>query len=238
MADPSPGPVVRALIRGADKASLATRHRSRKGAGTGPRDGWPYGSLVLCATTIEGDPLLLLSDLAEHVKNIRQDDRASLLFDGTGRRADPLSGARASVLGRLRPVKGRARAPLMARFLARHQSAELYAGFADFNLYRMRIEAAHLVAGFGKIHWVSKAQMRLQGIDLGAWRAGEGRLVTRLNGPQSPLVAHALGGRPAKVCSVDPEGLDATIGRRQKRIVFDRPVPSPRGVAAALKRAS
>ena len=37
------------------------------------------------------------------------------------------------------------------RFLERHPDAELYAGFADFALYRFEIEAGHLVAGFGRI---------------------------------------------------------------------------------------
>ena len=40
---------------------------------------------------------------------------------------------------------------LHRRFLARHPDAGMYAGFKDFAFYRVAVERAHLVAGFGKI---------------------------------------------------------------------------------------
>lgn len=224
-----PARTIRRLMRGADKACMATHHATR--------DGWPYGSLVLHATAPDGAPLLLLSDLSDHVKNLKADARASLLFDGTAGLKDPLTGARVSVLGRLRRTGDKG---LKARFLARHPTALLYAGFADFNVYRMTLEAAHLVAGFGRIHWLSAAKLRLKGIDIKRWADGEAALVARLNGPQLDLVGAGLGRRSAaarvRVTGADPEGLDVQAGPRRLRLEFDRPIQSPRGVAAALRR--
>lgn len=146
MADPAqdtpepPARVACRVIAAADRAVLATSQA-----------GWPYASLVLPALDATGAPLLLLSDLAEHAKNLKADPRCSLLFDGTGGLEDPLTGPRVTVMGEARPVVD---ADLLARFVARHPSAEIYAGFGDFQLYRMTVARVHLVAGFGHIHWI------------------------------------------------------------------------------------
>jgi len=134
-----------AVMRAADRAYLATSH-----------GGWPFASLVLAALDVDGTPLLLISDLAEHAKNIAAEPRISLLFDGTAGLPDPLTGPRVTVLGTAMQTDGPER---LRRFLARHASAELYAGFKDFHLYRVEIARAHLVAGFGRIHWIEAAEL-------------------------------------------------------------------------------
>lgn len=144
MTEPIPATVdasaARALMRSADRAVLATA-----------LGGWPYASLVLPAMDADGAPLLLLSDLAEHAKNLKVDPRCSLLFDATQGLADPLTGLRVTVMGEARPIEDRS---LLARYVTRHPSAGLYAGFGDFRLYRVSVARAHVVAGFGRIHWI------------------------------------------------------------------------------------
>jgi putative heme iron utilization protein len=122
--------------------------------------GRPYASLVLVAPAANGSPILLLSDLADHSRNLKRDARAALLFDGTAGLDDPLTGPRASVLGLVSPVPDRAEAArLKAIFLTRQPGAAAYADFADFRVYRMAVESAHFVAGFGRIHWLSAAEI-------------------------------------------------------------------------------
>jgi putative heme iron utilization protein len=130
----------RVLMRGRTQAALGT---SLAGA--------PYVSLALVAFDADGWPLLLLSDLAQHTHNLLKDPRVSLLFDGTGEYADPLTGPRLTVLG----VAARCHDPAAReRYVAAHPSAAIYAGFRDFNLYRVTIARGHFVAGFGKIAWI------------------------------------------------------------------------------------
>lgn len=139
----------RALLRAATQATLATRMPN---AAAPDRDGWPFASLVLIAHGADGAPLMLLSDLAEHCKNIKADDRVSLLIDGTAGLKDPLTGPRLTVLGRAR----RSADPNHRRlFLLRHESAALYADFSDFAIYQVVVDSAHLVAGFGRIQWIA-----------------------------------------------------------------------------------
>lgn len=134
--------IVRRLIRNADRGMLSTHML---------HDGWPYGSLVLVAIEPDLSPILLLSGLAEHTRNLVADPRASLLIDGAVGQDDPLSAPRVTLMGRIAQIEDKAAA---TRYIARHPASALYAGFADFHYYRLRIERAHLVAGFGRIRWL------------------------------------------------------------------------------------
>src|SRR5260370_32123008 len=84
---------VRDLVRGLDRAALATALPIENGA-------WPYASLVLAAVDHDLSPILLLSDLAEHSKAIAADRRVSLLFEGTQSLAQPLTGPRVTFVRR------------------------------------------------------------------------------------------------------------------------------------------
>ena len=133
----------RALLRSAPRASLATL----------TEDGGPYVSLVLTADDGTGTPLLLLSDLAEHAKNLKRDARASLLVEAAGTGGDPLAAPRATLLGKAECAGDDSAAK--AIFTARHPAASHYAAFKDFAIYRFAVARIHLVAGFGRIDWLS-----------------------------------------------------------------------------------
>ena len=106
---------------------------------------------------------------------------SSLLIDGTAGWKDPLAGPRVSLLGRIATVEDRG---LKARFVARHPNAAIYADFADFRLYRMAVERAHLVAGFGKIHWIEAGALlfeaRVHARGTGALAAAEGAILAHM----------------------------------------------------------
>lgn len=201
----TPATRARVVMRATDRAALATA-----------QGGWPFASLVLVALDHDGSPLLLISDLSEHAKNIKADPRVSLLFDGTQGLDDPLTGPRVTVLGQAVPVEDRR---LKDRFLARHPSAELYAGFADFHLHRVAVTRAHLVAGFGRIHWVEAREL-LVTPDVSFSRE-EAAVLAAVNGDPKMVNAavRALGleGEGWRVTGIDPEGLDlrraGSIGR-------------------------
>ncbi len=131
--------VARSLLRTGGAASLATLEA----------DGVPFASYVVTAPAVNGAPLTLISRLARHTANLARDPRASLLFVRQPQAgSESMTAERLTVTGRCLPDTD----PEARRlFLARHPDAELYAGFADFSLYRFEIAAGHLVAGFGRI---------------------------------------------------------------------------------------
>ncbi len=141
-----PAKDARALIEGATRAYLGSL--AERGDG-GSGSTFPFVSLVLPGRDGTGQPLLLLSDLSDHAKNLKRDPKASLLYDGTVGLAEPLTGARVTLIGRVAPADTPDNRTL---YLAAQPSAKVYAGFGDFHLYRFEIEEALLVAGFGRIH--------------------------------------------------------------------------------------
>ena len=231
-----PGAAVRRLLRGVDRAALATRLPEGAQTPEPGSGGWPYASLVLLAVDQTAAPLLLLSDFAEHTKNIRADPRVALLVDGTAGLADPLTGARASVLGRAVPCDD---AAALARYMARHPSAAGYAGFKDFHLFRVSVTAAHLVAGFGRIHWAPAADIRDPAAP--ALVAAETEIIAHMNGDHADaldLMARAAGleGRGWRMTGIDPEGIDLRRAGTVARIDFATRVEDAGAARAELVR--
>jgi putative heme iron utilization protein len=111
------------------------------------KDGHPFGSLVAYAGL---EPVLLLSELAEHTHNLRADPRASLLVTEAAE-GDPLAHGRVTLVGRCAEV---ARAEVEADYLAMHPSAVRFLELKDFRFWRLDVESARYIGGFGKIGWI------------------------------------------------------------------------------------
>jgi len=118
------------------------------------RAGFPYGSLTPFALSARGAPLLLLSGLAAHTKNLLADPRACLFVGDRTATEDPLAGARASLLGRAVRVGGADTGEARARYVARHPRAEAYFELRDFALWELVVEEARLISGFGSMRWL------------------------------------------------------------------------------------
>jgi putative heme iron utilization protein len=215
----------RRMLRRCSRAALATNLL-----------GAPYVSLVRCAVDHDASPLLLLSDLAQHSRNIAFDPRVSLLFDDTALFPDPLSGPRLTVLGR---AQSTADPRLAARFAAHCPESRAYAGFADFRMYRVAIDRGHLVAGFGRIAWIDGGELLFSG-DCAAIAAAEPAILARLGQelrePLARCVAAHLGdgGAGWRAAGCDPEGLDLRRGETAARLEFSSPISTPEALPEAL----
>lgn len=209
---PPPSAQGRALIRARPLAALAT------GMADG---GWPYASLVLVACAPDATPLLMISALAEHTKNLVADPRVSLLFEATAGLENPLTGPRLTVLGEA----VRSDAPEdKNRFLRRHPEAELYAGFGDFAVWRVIPRRAHLVAGFGRIHWAEGEDVLDRGEP--ALAEAEAGIIGHMNQDHADAVQLyavkllGLTGGGWRMTGCDPEGFDLRRGGETARLSF------------------
>jgi putative heme iron utilization protein len=214
--DINPSRTTKRLLREAGKGALATLLPG----------GAPYASLVTIACAMDGAPILLLSRLARHTANVSADPRVSLLLEEE-RVRDPLEGARVSLSGNLSRIEDPA---ARRRFLARHPSAEAYAGFSDFGFWRLEMSGAHLVAGFGRIADL-KAEDLSTGIE-GAERlieAEEGAVAHMNKDHRDAIALYAtklLGDEAGdwRIVSLDPEGCDLMLGERARRLEFPQRV--------------
>jgi putative heme iron utilization protein len=142
--------------------------RARFGAlATVARDpaGFPFATLVAVAFDGRGRPLMLLSRLAEHTKNLEACPRASLLVvpglvpgssDGVpAPSGDLLAAGRMTLVGPCALVPEGEAAQARADFLAAHAEAASYASLADFAPWRLEVEHVRWVGGFGRMSWVN-----------------------------------------------------------------------------------
>lgn len=224
----SPIDAARRVLRLATTGALATNGE----------DGTPFASLVTVATTAEGEPVLLISTLAVHTRNLARDPRASLLLVGPGGEGgDPLAGARLTLLGHVvpddDPVSGR-------RFLASHPAAANYAGFADFHFHRLNVTGGHLVAGFGRIVDLGREDLVADCTNARDVLDAEEAALAHMNADHRDairLYATRLLGEPDgdwRMTGIDPDGCDLVAGARRARLAFEAPIRDRTALRRAL----
>lgn len=236
----------RRLLRCTDVATLATL-----AVNDGRADGFaarlppgfatrfPFASLVTMATAYDGSPLLLLSHLSVHTRALLGDPTCSLLLrpaqPATG---DPLNQPRLSLTGRAERLDRDhpQRCWMLERFLERHPEAARYAGFSDFDLFRIEIAAALLNGGFARAYALDRADLITPlGEDLPAFAEAAPPIVAMLNAERVEelrLMAQQLCGETAtgawRVAGLDPDGIDLRSEQASIRVDFDEA-----GVSAA-----
>jgi putative heme iron utilization protein len=220
-AEPAPQDAARDLLRSALKAALATLDRS---------SGYPYASLVTIATEPDGAPLLLISKLALHTQNLAADGRASLMIDGTSPVGDPLAGGRVTLIGRATITDSPTARP---RYLARHPHAAMYADFPDFAFYRLNVERAHFIGGFGRIVDLSPADILVDLNGAEALVAAEAGIVAHMNEDHADAVrlyaTRLLGAHDGdwRMVGIDPQGADLVLDGEARRLLFASRITTP-----------
>jgi heme iron utilization protein len=219
---------VKRLMRLARTGALATLEA---------QGGAPLTTLIGVASDFDGAPLFLMSMLSRHTRNLANDARASLLLTGRPERGDPLNHPRVTLSGRVE----RCAAPrAKARYLQRNPKAGLYAGFADFALYQLRIEDVHFNGGFGRAAPLTPAEVLIARDGEAALAEAEERLLAEVNALGAPMLARLAGrhlSRPVwRAIGLDADGLDLAAGGRAARAQFATPTHDPGTWRAGLEQ--
>ena len=122
--------------------------------------GHPWGSLVAYGLLEDGSPVLLVSRMAEHGRNLLAEPRASLVACDLSASDDPLACPRVTLAGYVHQPSGEDARTALAAFLSAVPHASHYAQFADFTLWVMHVERVRWVGGYG----------RMDSVDPGAYR--------------------------------------------------------------------
>lgn len=113
--------------------------------------GFPFCSTMPFAADDLGRPIFLISSMAMHTQNLRQDGRASLLITQPDVFGDPLGAARLTLVG----VAGGVPAPEVRElYLARYENARSWENYTDFTYYRLEVDGVYFIGGFGVMGWV------------------------------------------------------------------------------------
>jgi heme iron utilization protein len=228
-----------------DAARLARSllRRSRQGAlaTLTPGSGDPYCSLVNVASHPDGSPILLISRLALHTRNLLGDARLSLMLDERAE-GDPLEGSRIMLAGLAEQASGDGVAILRRRYLNAHPSSEVFVDFKDFSFFRIRPTGAHLVAGFGRIVDLKPEQFLTDISDAASLLEAEQDAVDHMNADhREAMTLYAtklLGAKSAdwRCTGCDPEGIDLQAGSLTLRLDFPRRIVTPAALRQVLKQ--
>jgi heme iron utilization protein len=214
--DFDPARLARSLLRRSRQGALATLLAA---------GGDPYCSLVNVASHPDGSPILLLSRLAVHTRNLLADPRVSLMLDERAE-GDPLEGARIMVAGAATELEGEPAMLARRRYLNAHPSAEAFVEFKDFSFFGIVPTGAHLVAGFGRIVDLQPERFLtdLRGAE-GLSEAEQGAVEHMNEDHREAMDLYAtrlLGAASAdwRCVGCDPDGMDMQAGRLALRLDF------------------
>jgi len=205
--------------------------------------GTPFGSLAPFGLDGDARPVLCISELAEHTRNLQANPRSSLLVARPAvAGVDPLAGARLTLIGHTLPVPPAEVEAAKAVHLEGNPYAAGYIDYGDFSLWRLQVDVVRYVGGYGRMSWV----------DLDAWRSAEpdpvaplaDGAIEHLNADHADaclLMVQRLGGRPdavsAEVTALDRYGIDllatGSEGAGRVRLPFDEPVVTGPDIRAA-----
>lgn len=214
---PTAGEEARTLVAAATRGTLGT-------LATEPA-GHPFVSVTPYGLLADGSPVLFISAMAEHTRNLDADPRASLLAAESEVGGDPLAVGRVTLLGRVEPVQGEvALAEARAAYLAANPDAAGYIDFGDFSFRRLVVDRARWVGGFGRMAWCEASDYSAAEPD--PVRPIATGALAHLNADHADALlaaARAFGGHP-----------DATAARAERldRYGTDLVVDTPRGSAS------
>lgn len=206
----------RTLIRRMDAGVLSTHSVEV--------EGYPFGSLTPFVASHEGRPVLLISSLAQHTRNVLSDPRVCLTVYDPAEKYK-LAGSRVSILGNAAPVPEHEHAALADRYFAFFPHSRAYQSDLDFKFYWVEPHRVRFVSGFGRVHWLPKEGWVLP---QPSWRKKEAEIIAYVNEHnRSALVDmcryfHQRKPRCAYMIAADPEGFHVRADDDILYFVFEK----------------
>ncbi len=196
-------------------------------------DGFPFGSVSPFILDHAGRPVILISEIAEHTKNIDADPRVSLIVQPYS--PDMQTTWRVTVIGRAERLSEKD--SLGPRYLRYFPQAEAYFGMHDFHFYRIEPVKVRWIGGFGRIFWVDPGAYLAA---TGALAESENDILAHMNADHADTLRafcrhfHDVDTDLATMIGIDPDGFDVRADARVLRFEFSASVLDAQGARAAL----
>lgn len=192
--------------------------------------GYPFGSVAPYCLEASGQPLLLISELAQHTKNLRADPRCSFIVIAEG--ADIQAGARLTLVGECQPLPADEVDAAAERYYRYFPESRDFHKTHDFHFFRLSAVRCRFIGGFGRIHWLEAVAV-LQANPFSA--DAEAGIVSHMNDDHASALQHYCvqagiipgAGMTPVMAGIDAEGLHLRLGARIVRLGFAAPVTTP-----------
>lgn len=228
----TPAEEARTLLAHATVATLATTSE----------DGTPWASMVVFGTLADGAPVIFVSTLAEHGRNLEREQRGSLMVAAPITNPDPLQSGRVTLAGRWEKPEGAREEEAREAAYRAMPYGRTYAKFGDFSLWVLNVDRVRWVGGYGVMGSDDAVAYTAAEVDPTAPRADYA--VEHLNDDHADallLIAQRLAGysdgTAATCTAIDRYGMDLSIdtprGKAPARIGFAERATEPDGLRAA-----
>lgn len=219
----------RALLLAASQGVLST-HSS-------DMPGYPFGSVAPYCLNGAGEPVFLISELAQHTRNLRADARCSFIVMAGGE--DIQAGARLTLVGECTPVPDAGIDAVAKRYYQFFPESTDFHRIHDFVFFVLKPQRCRFIGGFGRIHWLDGAGLLRPNPFAGGQEAD---IVSHMNEDHADalvLYCHQAGvalsdGVAPVMAGIDTEGIHLRLASRIHRIPFTRSVSTPLEARAAL----
>jgi len=197
--------------------------------------GFPFGSVVPYCLDAEGNPLILISRIAQHTHNLQKDPKCSLLV-GEREAEDVQAVGRLTVMAEAHKLVDEAAIEAAAERYHRYfPDAANYHKAHDFDFWVLQPVRHRYIGGFGAIHWLD--QVTLANPFAGK---AEASMIEHMNSDHANAIAHYVEladlprSAPAQMVGIDSEGMHLRIGQGIYWLPFPRPCNTPTQVREAL----
>lgn len=195
--------------------------------------GYPFGSIVPFALDRDCRPVILVSALAEHTRNLAADPRVSLIVHDYAE--DVQAGARLTLAGDAARLEGDTGA--QTRYLRQFTAAHDLLALGDFSFWAIAPKRLLFIRGFGRIDWIDAAEFAPPANSLAE---AEEAIVAHMNTDHTVALAdycrHYRGVTPVAVemTGIDCDGFDVRADGRLLRFDFPDVVTNPGKAREAL----
>ena len=194
--------------------------------------GYPFGSVTPYCADRQGRPIIYISHIAQHTRNILADSRVSLtVFDTSGDSDDVQARGRVTCIGDARAVDDASVANVGERYFQYFPSARQYEGTHSFQFFRIDLVRVRFIGGFGQIFWVEPGEF-LTANPFSALQ--ESRIIQHMNDDHRDALMHYTGGKPGVMVGIDGEGFDVLQSGNKMRFDFDAPIATIEEARQAL----
>lgn len=219
----------RALLLSAYQGVLSTHSKDMPG--------YPFGSVAPYCLNAAGEPVFLISELAQHTKNLRVDSRCSLIVIAGG--DDIQANARLTLLGECIPVAPEEVDAVAERYYRYFPESRDFHKTHDFVFFVLKPVRCRFIGGFGRIHWLDTPGVLLPNPFVGERETG---IVAHMNDDHAEALLHycrqaglsLLEDQAPVMTGIDAEGIHLRLGARIVRIPFAAPVRTPLEAREAL----
>ena len=193
--------------------------------------GYPFGSVTPYCVDDQCRPVIYISLIAQHTKNIIADSRLSLtVLENNGGSDDVQAQGRVTCIANGQPM-GDGETHARERYFRYFPSARQYDQTHDFAFFRLELVRVRFIAGFGQIYWVEPGEFMTKN-PFSAVQ--ESQIIQHMNNDHRDALRHYCGGHSAEMAGIDAEGFDVLKSGKKLRFTFETPIRNMEEARQAL----